>query len=673
MNTGKNSLINRFIAGIIFIFFWGSLSGQDCFSINMAKSKIILNPAPHIDLPDHGDTVKIPCTKAINNFSIVVDFYFNAEQYFEDTIQMVATLMYKGTTYIMVYDRTGNAFKLLNDPPNLGAGNYLLTVTSTNCIPASGACNNCLVTHSFDILFDQDTNLNVSITSNPTPPILSCLPNSTVTLSGPPSPNNGFKMQWARLAGDEFIKIIGANTNTYVATQSGTYQYILSGPGGCAGTNIMTVSPPQLPKVVIFPDTQKLNACTQEIKGVDVSNFGGNPANVQYTWTASNNGVIKSGETSPNPVISAPGTYKLLIRRTDNGCTATAAVNVILGDIQLVTLDILKDPNQAQLDCRTSEIRLIANANLSSGTSGFNYTWSTGSTSPEIKVNAPGTYSVTATSLLNGCQNTASTNIIKNLSKPILSIQASRDTVCPGEPVFLTAIAQKPGEYKWNDGTPGNVNTAMPAMDGDNWYSVTVTANDNGCTNSASKSINRMAAPTVICAEHTVTVENGARRSIDCHAGADALIWVTTTVNVQGMPALGEGVVQDQVYKLIEGRTPGTVLYYFYAKNAGCTSERADMLVHVLPKTVEGIFIPELITPNGDGVNDTWDIVLPEAIQDPEAYQLNLFSRNGAKVYSGTLAMTFQANDYPDGTYYYLITKPDGDSINGAVTILRRQ
>lgn len=673
MNTGKNSLNSRFTAVLLLFFCWNNLPGQDCFSINMAKSKILLSPAPNVDIPNHGDTITLPCNKSINNFYIVVDYHFNTESYFEDTIQMVATLSYKGSTFIMVYDKTGNVFKLLNNPPNLGPGNYLLTVTSTNCTPSGSPCNNCLITHSFDILFNPNTNLDVSISSDPTPPILSCFPNSSITLTGTPPPNNSFKIQWARLVGNEFIKIIGANTDTYTATQSGTYQYILSGPGGCAGTNITTVSPPQLPKVAILPDTQKLDACTQEIKGIAVSNYGGNPANVQYTWTAFNNGMFQSGQNSPNPVISAPGTYVVLISRKDNGCTAADTVSVLLGDIQLVTTDILKEPNQAQLDCRVSEIRLTANANLSSGASGFTYLWSTGATSPDIKVNTPGNYSVTATASLNGCQGTASTTIIKNLSKPLLSIQSPRDTVCAGEQVTLTAVAQEPGEYKWNDNNAGNIYTAMPEMDGDNWYSVTVTANDNGCTNSASKPINRIPPPLVFCTENTVSIENGARLSVDCNAGSDHLIWVATTVNVLGVPALGSGTVQDQLFALIEGRTPGSVLYYFYAKNAGCTSDRVDMLVHVLPKTAEGIFIPELITPNGDGANDTWEIILPDDIQNPEAYQLNLFSRNGAKVYSGTLAMMFNANDYPDGTYYYLITKPDGGGINGAVTIMRRQ
>jgi len=673
VNTGKNSLTNRLLAGVIFFLLCTGMYGQDCFSINTAQSKIIVSPGANIDFPNNGETIKLPCTKTVNNFSIIVDFHFNMESYFENSVQMIATLMHKGSIYIMVYNKADNSFKLLNDLPNLGEGNFLFTVTATNCATGGTPCNNCTVSHNFDILYNQDTNLPISITTDPTPPILNCFPNSSVTLTGTPPPNNSFKTQWARLINNEFVIIIGATTDTLKSTQAGTYQYILTGPGGCAATNNMTVSPPQLPKVAVMPDTQNLNSCTQEIKGIDISNFGGDPANIQYAWTASNNGEINSGENTPNPVIGAPGTYTVVVSRKDNGCTATASVTVVLGDIQIVSIDVSKTPDQEQLDCRFSSILLKATASLSSDSSGFTYLWSTGATSPEINVDLPGVYSVTATAALNGCQGARATTITKDVTKPILSIQSIRDTVCAGESVNLIASAQEPGIYKWSDNTAGNVYNAMPATDGDNWYTVTVTASDNGCTNSASKAIVRIPIPEVLCADLTLTVENGGRLSLDCDAGADEMIWITTTANVRDMPPLGGGPVQDQLFSLIEGRTPGTVLYYFYAKNQGCTSDRSEVLVEVLPKSTDGIFIPELITPNGDGLNDTWGIVLSDDIQNPEAYQLTLFSRNGSKVYSSTLATPFNAYDYPDGVYYYVITKPNGGDINGAVTILRRQ
>ncbi|MCK6691082.1 MAG: gliding motility-associated C-terminal domain-containing protein, partial [Thermoanaerobaculia bacterium] len=262
---------------------------------------------------------------------------------------------------------------------------------------------------------------------------------------------------------------------------------------------------------------------------------------------------------------------------------------------------------------------------------------------------------------------------IQNLDNPLVFIQTSRDTMCPGETATLLALSTEPGSFRWSDNSINTLYTAIPPVDGENMYSVTFTATDNGCTASASKSIFRITAPEVSCPDYTVTVENGGRQSLGCNAGNDELIWVASAVNVKDIPALGSGMVTDQLFTLVQARAPGSVQYSFYAKNAGCTSDRTDVLVEVAPKSSDGIFIPELITPDGNGMNDTWDIILPDQIQNPEAYTLTLFSRNGSQVYQGTLAMTFRASEYPDGVYYYVLTKPDGEKLNGAVTILRRQ
>lgn len=673
--TGKKNLnIRLSILLLTGIFGWTTLAAKDCFDINVKDSKVLLHPGQSIGLPNNGKTEMLNCNESVLNFNIKVDFNHNTEPYFEDNpVEMIGILMHKGTTYLMFYDKALNTFMLPNNLPNLGAGNYLLTITASDCTPNGAPCDSCLVTHSFEVQYKQDTQIDVTIDSDPKPPVLTCLAGSNVTLTGIDGPNKNFKMQWSRLVGNEFLPIIGAVNKTLPVNQAGTYQYTLSGPGGCSGSNFITVYPAELPLAIIQPDTQKLNACTQEIKGLKVDNPGPGPANLKYTWSASTGGVIKAGAGSPVPVAGAPGTYAVVVTRADNGCSATASVTILLGNVQIVSVDIAKSPTKAQLDCSTSEVTLSAQAALSSGTSTFSYLWSTGATSPEIKVSQPGTYSVSATDTVGGCQGEATATVVRDTAPPVVNIQSNRDTLCPGEIAVLIALAQEPVEYRWNDSSISNVFATPLTGDGLNTYTVTVTAADNGCTGTASRSLYRVSMPAVTCMDQVISVENRGRLSLDCQAGADELIWVATPKNVKDMPLLGAGPILDQEFALVEERTGGSVLYYFYARNAGCTSPRAEVLVQVLPKNAGGLFVPELITPNGDGANDTWDIVLSDEIQNPEAYTLALFSRNGAKVHEGTLATIFHANDYPDGSYFYVIVKPDGEKITGAVTILRRQ
>jgi gliding motility-associated-like protein len=84
--------------------------------------------------------------------------------------------------------------------------------------------------------------------------------------------------------------------------------------------------------------------------------------------------------------------------------------------------------------------------------------------------------------------------------------------------------------------------------------------------------------------------------------------------------------------------------------------------------------VPNSITPNGDGTNDTWKIIGAQNYPEAEFY---VFNRNGDKV--------FYSKGYPkdfDGTtngkmlsvgvYYYLIDlKTDCGRLSGSLTILK--
>lgn len=79
-------------------------------------------------------------------------------------------------------------------------------------------------------------------------------------------------------------------------------------------------------------------------------------------------------------------------------------------------------------------------------------------------------------------------------------------------------------------------------------------------------------------------------------------------------------------------------------------------------------------TPNGDGINDTWEI--PSLSVYPNC-MVNIFSRYGTMVYKSTGYArawdgTFNTKPVPTGTYYYIIDLKNGkDKITGAVTVLR--
>jgi gliding motility-associated-like protein len=91
-------------------------------------------------------------------------------------------------------------------------------------------------------------------------------------------------------------------------------------------------------------------------------------------------------------------------------------------------------------------------------------------------------------------------------------------------------------------------------------------------------------------------------------------------------------------------------------------------------EVLEPLKIPNVFTPNGDGINDLWTI--NELIKYPDV-KVSVFTRNGAQVYSSDGYSqpwdgTFNGTILPVGTYYYIVTSIlDELSFAGYVAILK--
>jgi gliding motility-associated-like protein len=87
-----------------------------------------------------------------------------------------------------------------------------------------------------------------------------------------------------------------------------------------------------------------------------------------------------------------------------------------------------------------------------------------------------------------------------------------------------------------------------------------------------------------------------------------------------------------------------------------------------------GIVIPNTFTPNGDGVNDKWDI---QNLSDYQNSMVSIFDRYGGEVfsskgYANPWDGTIKGRPCPVGTYYYLINLNDGTPpLSGFVALIR--
>ncbi|MGK6350831.1 gliding motility-associated C-terminal domain-containing protein [Parapedobacter sp. DT-150] len=179
----------------------------------------------------------------------------------------------------------------------------------------------------------------------------------------------------------------------------------------------------------------------------------------------------------------------------------------------------------------------------------------------------------------------------------------------------------------------------------------------------------------------------------DCPAPATATITVIEAVYVEPMAdqviLKGDGIrlnpKTNATHFAWEGSDPGlsdytsagplaapllTTTYSLTVANAAGCEQTTTVTVRVL----EPLVIPNSFTPNGDGVNDVWEIV--DLAQYPNAV-LQVFNRWGKSVffskgYAVPWDGTFNGTSLPVGAYYYTLSSAVLQRpIRGAITILR--
>lgn len=104
------------------------------------------------------------------------------------------------------------------------------------------------------------------------------------------------------------------------------------------------------------------------------------------------------------------------------------------------------------------------------------------------------------------------------------------------------------------------------------------------------------------------------------------------------------------------------------------TEEGCVLSDSLMIKVLNAIKTPNTFSPNGDGVNDVWNI---ENLSEYPGSIINIFNRYGEKLYSSVGYPNpwdgkYRGEDLPVGTYYYVIDPKNGRKpVSGSITILR--
>jgi gliding motility-associated-like protein len=146
-------------------------------------------------------------------------------------------------------------------------------------------------------------------------------------------------------------------------------------------------------------------------------------------------------------------------------------------------------------------------------------------------------------------------------------------------------------------------------------------------------------------------------------------IYINTSTSSGQLINLNNGLFD--VILQISDSTNQTFVYELC--NPDCPNSCDTALVFLTVSSNGDCMVPNIFTPNGDGVNDLFEIPCLNTL--PEAW-LIVFNRWGDLVYESDRYHNqwdgkYNGNDLPDGTYFYILRLDSGDTMQGSVEIRR--
>lgn len=426
--------------------------------------------------------------------------------------------------------------------------------------------------------------------------------------------------------------------------------------GLCAGTYIVTVTDSQNPPcvataTVIIDEPTQLSV---QVTGTDVSCGGlcdgtalavpsGGTPGYTYLWNDPN------GQTVADPSGLCVGTYTVTV--TDaNECTVQGSVTIS------GPLPINSNATSTASSC-SNETDGSIDLTVVGGNTPYTYSWDPGGAITQDLTNvASGTYTVTIIDA-DGCEHTATYQIGTLVQ---IAADAGLDmTICLNE--FLELDGSGGDFYSWTPAdsvdNPNIFNPQVLATDTITYY-LTVTVGTCEAVDSVVVNIN---PPPVLDAGEDEQILQGG--SVNLNANGIVTGWTyewSPTEFIDNPSISNPNVTPEET----------TMFYVTVTDDNGCTTTDS-VLVEVLPSIV----FPDGITPNGDGINDTWII---DNISNYADAVVEVYNRWGQQLYVSEPGYPvpwdgrYKGKDLPVGTYYFVIHATDlEEAFTGPITIVR--
>lgn len=434
---------------------------------------------------------------------------------------------------------------------------------------------------------------------------------------------------------------------------AGDYEFIATASTtNCSDmdTVLVTVLPISAPSYDIVENTVLCQGDNIDLGGLAMTD-------VIYNWTSSN-GSLNSDESNPNVAPIETTTYYLEVTNTQ--CPNPVIDSVTISTVAAPVIPVLSD----EIICQGEEV-LILNIITAPDIS---YQWN-----PIIGVGNPTlanniftpteTTTYTLTAIRGDCEVEESITITVN---PTPVITTEDVTICEGMETTLTATANVPGTFIWQPGGTTNETLETGPLGQTTEYTVSF-VDDNNCP----------AEDQVV----TVIVEEGVEIT-NLAADPEGAIAQgnTTTLTVETNPT------DNITYEWSTGGTSnseivtpinldGETYFITVTDQFGC-SDTDQIMIEVTGPDYQ---IPNVFTPDGDGLNDKFEVIFNG--DNIKVIEFKVFNRWGQKVHDGSGLVDHGWDGNIDGepapaeVYAYLLVLefPDGEIISESkdVTLIR--
>ncbi len=374
---------------------------------------------------------------------------------------------------------------------------------------------------------------------------------------------------------------------------------------------------------------------------------------VVFSWSPT---VGLSDPTISNPIATPTETTTYTVSiTTTNGCVKEEEVTIT------VLPELRPDFDVTILD-RCDKLPIVEITNNTVGATSFFWDFGDGRTSTlrnpaPFQYDSEGVYTITLRVENALCQDSTSNSanaVIddKNIFLSTIRMPES-PIICRGESAQLNVIG---GDlFEWTPITGLNDPTIRNPIASPNQttiYNVRISNIDGGCFTDSTVTV------TVV---DKLVLDFDVQHSPECGAPATILFNGKNTGDGNWVWDLGNGdsinVSNPTEYTYTEA---GTYTIKLKASNGVCDQEQTTTV------TVDNVLPPNVITPNGDGLNETF--VLDKA---NTGWKLTIYNRWGTEVFSADDYNNDWGSKAEPAMYYYYLTSPDGDTCRGWIHVLQ--